>query len=275
LHRDQTLSRETVADLLWGEINPGQSKNYLRKSLWQLQTRLERCVNPDQERFLITDSYWVQINPDIELWLDVAVIEDTFNGVKGKAGRELFTDQAQKIKQAVEFYRGDLLDGWYQEWCIYERERLQYIYIALLDKLMDYHDAQGEPELGLEYGNIILRYDRARERTHRRMMCLYYNAGDRTAGLRQYEKCVTALLEELDVEPARRTRQYFELIRADDMDQLKSRSQSNQKAAGSDNEFDSLKEIAGNLIYIQQLLVSIQNKLESELKGIQQMIKGN
>jgi DNA-binding SARP family transcriptional activator len=116
LHRDQTLSRETVADLLWGEINPGQSKNYLRKSLWQLQTRLERCANSDQERFLIADSYWVQINPDIELWLDVAVIEDTFNGVKGKAGRELFTDQAQKIKQAVEFYRGDLLDGWYQEW---------------------------------------------------------------------------------------------------------------------------------------------------------------
>ena len=33
-------------------------------------------------------------------------------------------------------YRGDLLEGCYQDWCLFERERLQNAYLAMLDKLM-------------------------------------------------------------------------------------------------------------------------------------------
>jgi hypothetical protein len=35
--------------------------------------------------------------------------------------------QAQLLKDAVNLYCGDLLEGWYQDWCLFERERLQSI----------------------------------------------------------------------------------------------------------------------------------------------------
>jgi hypothetical protein len=85
----------------------------------------------------------------------------------------------------------------------------------MVDKLMGYCEVQHDYEAGLMYGALLLRYDPARERTHRRLMRLHYLAGDRTAALRQYERCVAALEEELSVKPARRTVMLYRRIRSD------------------------------------------------------------
>ena len=75
------------------------------------------------------------------------------------------------------------------------------MYMQMLDKLMSYSQEHHEYEAGEGYGSTILRYDRASERTYRRLMYLQYIAGDRTGALRQYERCVIALAEELGVKP--------------------------------------------------------------------------
>ena len=274
LNRARTHSRESIADLLWGDINPEQSKNYLRKCLWQLQTKIDRYAEYDQERLVLADSDWIQINPDVEIWLDFACIEEAYNRVRGKNGHDLFDEEAGILKRAIELYRGDLLEGWYQDWCLFERERLQYIFIVLLDKLMEFHDFQGEPELGLTYGNVILRYDRARERTHRRMMRLYYNAGDRAAAIRQYKKCFEALSDELDVEPSKRTCDLYAQIRAGKEDKVSPALKPDQLVQVQNDEHDMLKSVPGNLLQIQQLLSNIQMKLENELNVIQRALRG-
>ena len=51
-------------------------------------------------------------------------------------------------------------------------------------------------------------------------MRLHYLAGDRTAALRQYERCLIALREELQVPPAQATEDLCKQIRADHLDEL-------------------------------------------------------
>lgn len=218
LHRQRPHSRETLSDLLWPDIVAPQSKRYLRKALWQIQATFQVQTDFLDCRILQAEPEWVQLNPDIDLWLDVTVFERAFELVRGRQGRELDMQCIQTLEGAVGLYRGDLLEGCYQDWCIYERERLEYMYLAMLDKLMDHCEACQEYEAGLAYGNTILRYDRARERTHRRLMRLHYLARDRTSALRQYELCVAALEEELGVGPARQTTILYEQIRADHLD---------------------------------------------------------
>ena len=89
------------------------------------------------------------------------------------------------------------------------------MYLAMLNKLMAFMESCQEYETALLFGQRILQCDRAHERTHWRMMRLHYMAGDRTAALRQYERCVTALWEELGVKPARWTSALYEQIRSD------------------------------------------------------------
>jgi tetratricopeptide (TPR) repeat protein len=80
---------------------------------------------------------------------------------------------------------------------------------------MAYCEAQGKYKVGVGYGYCALRYDEAHERVHRRLMRLHYQAGNRTAALRQYNHCVASLRQELNVAPSQRTVALYEQIRLD------------------------------------------------------------
>lgn len=216
LYRDRSHSRETLADLMWGDNPSIQSRKYLRQAIWQLQAALKQ--EEGKEGLLVVDSDWIAINKNIDVWIDVNEFERAFAGVQGIPGNLIEPPKAQAILSAVDLHQAGLLDGWYNDWCIFERERLQNMYLAMLNKLMMYFEAHQEYETGMLYGQRILQCDRAHERTHWRMMRLYYLAGDRTAALRQYERCVVALQEELGVEAAKWTSALYEQIRVDELE---------------------------------------------------------
>lgn len=215
LYRDHPHPREKLAGVLWGESSTAQSKKNLRQALWQLQSVTATDAEPAGKSLLLADPDWVCLNPAADLWLDVATFERALARTRSISGARLDAEQAQALRFAADLYQGDLLEGWFQDWCLYQRERLQNNYLTILDKLADYCEACGEPETGLAYGVLSLRYDGARERTYRRLMRLYYLAGDRTAALRQYDRCVEALHRELAVAPAARTVALYEQIRGE------------------------------------------------------------
>ena len=268
LHRDQPQSREHLADALWGKIAPEQSKAYLRKALWQLQSILVSC---NARGLLLVDAEWLQVHPYFDFWLDTEVLEKAFKNTQGVRGKDLDNGQAKSIQDAVKAYRGELLEGWYQDWCLYERERLQYLYLALLDKLMDHCETQEDYENGLVLGERILQQDRARERTHRRMMRLQYLAGDRTAALRQYEKCKAALKEELEVDPADRTRLLYEMIRADKLEFAVQ-----PKAVSKVSETEArLNMLFHHLSTLHKSLSQIQTQISQDMQIIRETIKNS
>lgn len=219
LQRSRPYSREYLAELLWGQRAPAQSKKYLRQTLWQVHSALAAPGQEDApDNFpLLVDDEWIRFNQRCDLWLDVAVFEAAYQQTQGIAGQNLDEDHAGRLRQAVDMYRGDLLPGCYDDWCIFERERLQNMYLAMLDKLIDCCQQHGQFEQGLAYGDTILRLDRARERTHRRMMRLYYLTGDRTSALRQFDQLKRALHDELDVRPSQSSVALRDQIRADSL----------------------------------------------------------
>jgi DNA-binding SARP family transcriptional activator len=272
LYRDRPHPRETLAGLLWGDSLTARSKKYLRQALWQLQAALECQCEPTDGRLLIVEPDWVQLNAEADLWLDVAVFEQAFGLARGIPGRELDVPSVQNLQRAAQLYQGDLLEGWYQDWCLYERERLQNMYLAMLDKLMGHCEAHRDYERGLAYGTRILRYDRARERTHRRIMRLHCLAGNRTAALRQYERCVAALDEELGVGPATRTVALCQRIRADRLDcptPATAEARTAPRAAAS-----PLTEVLGHLTQLRATLADAQRQVQQDIQAIERAMTG-
>jgi DNA-binding SARP family transcriptional activator len=260
LYRDRPHAREALAALQWADRPTVQAKKYLRQALWQIQTALEAGGGGGPPLLLI-DAEWVQVNPRAEFWLDVAAFEGAFAGARNVAGWQLDGPAAAALEEAVELYQGDLLEGCYQDWCLFERERLQGIYLAMLDKLIARCEARHEYQAGLAYGSRILRYDRARERTHRRLMRLHYLANNRTGALRQYERCVQALKEELSVGPSRRTAALYEQIRADRLESGAAAGVAS--AAGQAPEAPpTLFEVLGRLKELQAGLDQVQQEIQ-------------
>jgi DNA-binding SARP family transcriptional activator len=200
----------------------------------------------------------VRLGPQASYWLDVAIFEEAFAHAQHIPGQALTAEQLQALQEAVQLYHGDLLEGWYQDWCIFERERLQSMYLAMLDKLISYSETQGDFESGLLYGSRVLRCDRARESTHRRLMRLYYLTGDRTGALRQYQSCVAALKEELEVEPADSTQRLYEQICADNLSAVDRGRLERQPCSPAASEqtlvaaIDQLKTLQSTLVLLHQ-----------------------
>jgi DNA-binding SARP family transcriptional activator len=267
LHRDHSLQRETLASILWPETTTSQSKKNLRQSLWQLQSALGSQNNPANDRLLLVDPDWIQLNSEADLWLDVAEFERVFNLVQKTAGQDFDNSTAQLLQDTVQFYQGPLLEGWYQDWCLLERERFQSMYLAILDKMMSFYEMHSDYEAGLLYGMRIMYYDRARERTHQRMMRLYYLLGDRAEALRQYERCAAALDEELGISPSKSTQVLYRQIQADQLDEP------SQSTIHGDTPPEvpapPLLEVLGRLAQVQRSLTELQNQVLQSIQMVE------
>jgi DNA-binding SARP family transcriptional activator len=267
IYRDRAHPRETLASLLWSDSSTAQSRRYLRQALWQFQTATTAHDGPVSQDILSANSDWVRINPTADLWLDVAVLEQAFARVQGISGYALDAAQAQALREAADLYRSDLLEGWFQDWCLYERERLQNMYLAILDKLMGFCEACGEYEAGLAYGARTLRCDGARERTHRHLMRLHYLAGDRTAAMRQYDQCVEALRRELAVSPANRTVALYDQIRSEKL--VGPTSLSPPQPSPSPPALSDPSNLVPTLRQLQSTLAEVQGQLQQIIRAIE------
>lgn len=260
IRRDRCHPRETLAALLWGDTSTEKSRKYLRQVLWHVQTVLEGDQPTDAPLLSIAHD-WVQLNLQSDVSLDVALLEQAFAAARGIPGQDLDSQKAEMLKNAVDLYKGDLLEGWYQDWCLFERERLQNIYLMMLEKLLIYSKHHGEYEAGQSYATTILQFDRARESTHRHLMRLHYLAGNRTGALRQYERCAQALEEELGVKPQKSTVALYEQIRVDYLDSTSPIDQSIQLSA--------LHEALARLKRFHAVLAKFQTRVQRDIIAVE------
>jgi DNA-binding SARP family transcriptional activator len=269
--QDRAHTREALSDVLWPGASCTLAKKYLRQTLWQLQAVLESsaaCKPSDSEALLILDPGWVRLNPTVPLHVDVYDFERAFMLCCDLSGHDLTDLQAHRLTTAISLYQGDLLETWYQDWCIYERERLQLTYLGMLEKLMGYCEARCHYSEGVAYGQRILRCDPARECTHRQLMRLYYLAGDRTGALHQFERCASALAKEFNLQPSQETVALCEGIRADQLDGTRQHRHIGGTAALE--PFFDLRQQLGD---IQVCLLEFQNQVQQELASIRQVLK--
>jgi predicted ATPase/DNA-binding SARP family transcriptional activator len=204
LHRSAPIARQQLAFLLWPDSAEGQARSNLRT----LVTRLRGAL-PHADAFLSIDTHSLQWQPDAPWTLDVADFEQAL-ALAEQAGNQVAARVA--LEQAAEVYRGDLLPGCYDDWVLPERERLQQLFLAALEQLLQLHEQQHEYPAAIQVAQRLLRHDPLAEATYQHLMRLHALNGDRASALRAYQTCVTVLRRELDVEPSPATRATYERL---------------------------------------------------------------
>lgn len=205
LHRRTVHARETLAGLFWSDQSEARGRSCLSTALW----RIRQVLEPEgvaRGTYLIAQPGAVGFNCASDHWLDVAAFED---GVGRHFPASTRADHARdwfSAEDTVACYTSDLLDGFYDEWALRERERLRMLYLDCLGTLLRHHSDTGALERALRCGQQILALDPLREDTHREMIRLHMRSGHRALARQQYEYCRAALVEELGVEPMAETR---------------------------------------------------------------------
>lgn len=219
LNRHRFHPREVLAELFWSQSEPTNAKNCLNTALWRLRRILEgHKVEPGT--YLIVERDQIRFNPQADYWFDVEEFKALCSEFeRQRKGMEPEAWNVEPLHKAVRLYQGDFLDGFYEDWCLSERERLQQTLLRTLARLMVYYGTKGQYEEGIVYGQRILSLDPLREEIHRELMRYYQLAGRRACALRQFEVCRRILQEELDIEPMPETMVLYRRIRENRWDE--------------------------------------------------------
>jgi DNA-binding SARP family transcriptional activator/tetratricopeptide (TPR) repeat protein len=186
LHCDRSHLRDELAALFWGDRDDVHARHSLTTALWRIRRLLGK-------NYLLADSTSVQFDPASPFWLDVTEFEQRVNESTAKPG---------DLAMAVQLYRGDLLEGFYDNWCIEERYRLEALYLDALRRLVDWHAAQGDAREVLAYAQKYLAHDPLMENIHLAAMRALASLGDLTGARRQWQLCCETRQRELHALPS-------------------------------------------------------------------------
>jgi len=194
LHRDRPQPRERLVDLFWGDRAENKARRSLRTALWHIR----RCL---PEGFIRSDPHSVQFDPQGDLWVDVGEFESLVSH-----------DDIDSLQSAVALYRGDFLEGFYDDWVITERYRLESLSTEARARLMMAQEARGEHQAALVTALRLLDDDPLREDAHRLAMRAHCRLGQRNAALEQYRRCREIVAEELGTVPMVETTELYQEI---------------------------------------------------------------
>jgi len=209
LNRQHKQNRERLASVFWGNYSTNVSRKYLRNALWKLRSVFQ-SVGAELEDYLQVNDDSIAFQSSRPYQLDVETFENLLTSTRTLPGEELSQEQAQQLNQAIGLYDGELLEGVDEEWCLYERERLNLLHLNTLLKLMVYHRSHHSYTVGIEFGERILAFDNTRENVHREMMLLYWLLGEPQMALVQYHHCEQILKDQVGVEPAEETKNLYQ-----------------------------------------------------------------
>jgi DNA-binding SARP family transcriptional activator len=201
LNRKVDHPRDDLLQIFWPEDDPGRARSRLNTALWRLRKAFS-SGGVDPNRYIVArTSGEVAFDRESEYWLDVEVFEQDCTELLGTANGKTVVFDPTRLEHAVRLYQGDALRGFYDDWAVQERERLQDLHIRGLTRLMSHYQEQGAFAKAIDYGRTIVAHEPLREDAHRDMIRAYAALGQRAMALHQYKLCKSILETELGVAP--------------------------------------------------------------------------
>jgi DNA-binding SARP family transcriptional activator len=195
-------SRDKLAGLLWSDRGDKQARDSLKQAVLRLRKSFGTLHPP-----ILTDR--------VSLALDAAEV-----AVDVQEFEQLIGDGTpDAVARAATLYRGDLLDGLdvrdpaFEEWLLFERQRLRDLARVALARLLELHMASNAHDQAGAAARRLLALDPLQETAHRALMRIYAEHGQTAQALKQYQMCRDALQGEVGVRPDAETERLYQSIR--------------------------------------------------------------
>ncbi len=183
--------RDRVAFLLWPDSTDQQARTNLRHVLHTL-----RGAVPDADHYLHATAQTLSLRD--------------FSADVGDFDAALARDD--RLREAVDLYAGDLMEGCYDDWLTAERDDYRRRVTGALTRLVPLLEERGDVDTALRYAERARALDPVAEAPYRWLMRLHDAQGDRARAVRVYHECVATLEDELGVQPSPETQALYEAL---------------------------------------------------------------
>jgi DNA-binding SARP family transcriptional activator len=183
--RGRGLARSHVAGVLWPDTTDTRAKAHLRTAVWRLQAAAPHTV-------VVTPT---TIGMAPHLAVDIALLERTAAALR--SGDPSFDAAGVDPSHLA----GELLPELWDDWTVFERERLRQTSIHALE-LLSQRLTDGD-----DHGHAVLaaltavEMDPLRETANRRLVVAHLAEGNVAEATRTYRRYARVLSDELGIEP--------------------------------------------------------------------------
>jgi DNA-binding SARP family transcriptional activator len=209
VNREQ-YAREYISALLWPDYDQDKAFTNLRHTLWETGQTIG-------EGWIIASRETIGLNPDANLWLDVAQFDSLITQSRSQTDISL---RISLLADSVSIYRNHFLTGFslkdappFNEWAFATSEELRHQLSYALSTLSDNLCSLGQAETAIPHVQRLVSLDPLNEASHRQLMKVYIHTGQYNAALKQYQTCEKILRKELGIDPQPETRELYRKIR--------------------------------------------------------------
>ena len=178
-------ARTAVAGRLWPDVPEEKAHASLRSALWRLRRASPELVDVRGDALGLAAGVRVDVR-DLHTWAD------RVGDPRAGTDRLMLPDMA---------LLGDLLPGWYDDWVLPERDRLQQLRLHGLETLAARLGDAGRPGEALQAAHLAIRSEPLRESAHRTVVRVHLAEGNVVEALRAYARFRDLLHAELGVPP--------------------------------------------------------------------------
>lgn len=211
LSANENESREKLAYMFWEDSNADAAKYNLRYNIWTMNKLLRSSLSENQ--LLVSNNSRIHINKEYDIYLDIKEIDTLYSNKESHLSIHI-------LKKLKSLFLGEFLDGFYlknclkfNDWVFYEREKYQKKYIDILNKLLSIYKKNKEYNKGLQILEEMIMLNSLDEDLYVELIKIYLELGDRVSALKQYNRCIHILREELNIAPKESTEKLLKIIK--------------------------------------------------------------
>ena len=209
--------RETLSALLWPDYDQSKAFTNLRHTLWEIQQSIG-------EGWLIADRETLKLNEVADpstgsgyVWLDVRQFESVLAESQAQNDIPL---RIPLLLESINLYRNHFMTGFslkeastFNEWMIAKAEDLLCQLAGALINLSEGYCVLGQAEKAIPYARRLISLNPLNESAQRGLMRVYWQAGQHSAALKQYQGFEELLRKELNLDPQPETYALYKRIR--------------------------------------------------------------
>lgn len=178
--------RSFLSGLLWPKSNEKQAAGNLRTSVW--------CITHSFPNLLQTTPVTLELHESVQV--DVSALRQhlqTLHEDPGLLAPDSYLDHLG---------RADLLPGWYDDWVLFEQERLRQLRLDALEEVGRRYLAANDTGRAVLAALTAVSIEPLRESAQFLLIQAHMAAGNRAAAVRAYTTFANRLDEELGVQPS-------------------------------------------------------------------------
>jgi DNA-binding SARP family transcriptional activator len=187
--------RSYIAGVLWPDSTERRAHGNLRASLFQVQRNAPGLLDADRTTIDLADGVQVDVEDFRRCVAEVAT-----------GGDELDFRASFQILDS-----GELAPGWYDDWVVFERERLQHDRVRALETLADAELRRGRIDEAVIAARAAANVEPLRDSPRAIEIRAHLEAGNTGAAICAYRAHAALLRDELGIEPSTGLRELVEV----------------------------------------------------------------